>query len=727
MQPTRLHQSIASDSSPTLSFRVASRFFLTVRLVVAALVLSVTGNLFAGANTPPLTGGPRPIVKRPAFRNDRILVKLKAGVTLPIDRLVPGSVIHRKFSKLGNLQVLRLPAGQLPAEAIALLRNSGLIEYAEPDYTVQALATPDDFRYFDHSLWGLDNQGILDGQPAGTVDADIDAPEAWDIRTDASSVIVAIIDTGIRATHEDLVGNLWINPGEIAGNNIDDDLNGYIDDINGINAILNNGNPDDDYGHGTHIAGTIGGRGNNTLGVVGVAWRAKMMALKFLDPTGNGSISDAIQCIDYARIHGAKVINASWGTPTFQSQALLDAITAARNADIIFVAATGNDAKNNDVEPLYPASYTLANIIAVAATTRDDGLAFFSHWGPQSVDLGAPGYNIFSCWNGSNTDYRYNDGTSMAAAMVSGSCAILRAQFPTETYSQIIARIFNNTDPLPALAGKTVTGGRLNLARALGYVPPSGPTVSAAATDSTASEIGLSSGTVTITRTGATTAALTVNYTLAGGATNGVDYASRSGTVTIPIGSSSATVTVVPLADNLAEGDETVLLTLTNGTGYTPVAPTSAVVTLADSAFGAWRFARFGSNANTPAIGGETADPDRDGLVNLVEYAFASDPNSPVPSFPRSSIVTVNTSNYLALTFARNPAATDVRWTVQASADLATWQNGSTYSAAASTPTNAITTEVSHTVTNPETIVVRDNTAMNSAGRRFLRLLVELL
>ncbi|HEY6168924.1 MAG TPA: S8 family peptidase [Verrucomicrobiae bacterium] len=413
------------------------------------------------------------------FRADRILVKPAAG--LPTSRLDGlhaelGTRVVRTFAAIGNLQVVRLPADARVSEVITAYRQSGLVAYAEPDYAVHALATPNDFRYWDGSLWALNNTGQLGGTP----DADIDAPEGWDIQNTASNIIVAVIDTGVRLTHEDLASNMWVNPGESGPdplgldksmNGRDDDGDGYIDDVHGINAILETGVPLDDDGHGTHVAGIIGAVGNNGVGVVGVAWRVPIMACKFLNAfvhdLAPGYISDAIECMDYARAKGAKIINASWGGYNFNSTALYDAIDSARAAGIIFVAACGNDANDNDSSPLYPASYHLDNIIAVAATTRNDELASWSNYGATNVHLGAPGLDIFSCWNTTDNAYQFYSGTSMAAAHVSGVCALVWAHFPGDTYRQVINRVLAGTDPLPSLAGKCVTGGRLNLQKAL--------------------------------------------------------------------------------------------------------------------------------------------------------------------------------------------------------------------------------------------------------------------
>lgn len=412
----------------------------------------------------------------PEFRSDRILIKPRTGVelsTVAAMNTATGVRVSRVFPDIGNLQVLEVPPGVNVGQLLDIYQRSGWVEYAEPDYLVHALLEPNDFRYWDGSLWGLHNTGIYGGTPG----ADIHAPQGWDIQSTASDIVVAVIDTGVRYTHEDLAANMWINPGESgtdllgldkSTNGRDDDGDGFTDDIHGINAILGTGIPLDDHGHGTHVSGIVGGVGNNSLGVVGVAWRVQIMACKFLDSSGTGTISDAITCIDYARKKGAKIINASWGSYTFASAALRDAIDRTRQAGMIFVAATGNNGNDNDTNPLFPASYDLDNIIAVAATTRNDELAFFSNFGATTVDLGAPGYNIFSCWNGSDSDYRYLDGTSMATPHVVGTCALLWSHFPSESYSQIRNRVLANTDPLSTLAGRCVTGGRLNLSKALG-------------------------------------------------------------------------------------------------------------------------------------------------------------------------------------------------------------------------------------------------------------------
>src|SRR2546426_447199 len=408
-------------------------------LLTFGLFLIAPGPASAQLNFPPDAG----------FRDDRILVKPNVGVDLtPLNALLGIQVLHT-YPDIGGLQVLQLPLGATVDGVITLYQQSGLVQYAEHDLIVQAFAAPNDAYFADGSLWGLNNIGQLGGKP----DSDIDAPEAWDITHDASSIIVAVIDTGVRATHEDLAANMWVNPGETGTdslgrdkrfNGVDDDGDGYVDDVNGINAILGVGWEIDDHGHGTHVAGTIGAVGNNSVGVVGVAWRIQIMACKFLNAAPDGSISDAIECIDYARNKGAKVINASWGWYGENSSSLRDAIQSLRSAGVIFVAATGNNGNNNDTRPLYPASFNLDNIVAVAATTRFDQKADWSNYGATSVDLGAPGQEILSCWNTTDSTYRYLQGTSMATPHVVGACALLCARYPSATYRQIIDRLLSS-------------------------------------------------------------------------------------------------------------------------------------------------------------------------------------------------------------------------------------------------------------------------------------------
>ncbi len=402
------------------------------------------------------------------LRTERIIVQPRADIdpaqfeqwsqSQPMDTL-------RVHPRLDNLRVMLPRSGMGQAEMIARLEGSGLVEFAEPDYVLSASITPDDPDYLSGAAWGLNST------PSGSIDVDINAPEAWDLVRYASNVVVAVIDSGIRQTHEDLRDNLWTNPNEIAGNGIDDDNDGIVDDVHGYNAIDNTGSADDNEGHGTHVAGIIGASGNNGKGSTGVAWTVRLMSLKFLDSDGQGATSDAIACIDYARAHGAQLINASWGGAG-QSQALRRAIDRARASGIIFVTAAGNESTNNDRTPSYPASYAVDNMVSVAASDSLGALADFSNYGSTSVDLMAPGVNIRSTWYSGDSAYANESGTSMSTPFVTGVFALLKARFPTTDYTQLIAAVLNSADKVPSAAGKMVTGGKLNARAAIKYLTP---------------------------------------------------------------------------------------------------------------------------------------------------------------------------------------------------------------------------------------------------------------
>ena len=312
-----------------------------------------------------------------------------------------GFEIAKKFNTLSNMKgasyLLVRSKSATTKEMTAKLSGRSDVEYVEPNYLYYPNATPNDPSY--SSLWGLNNTG----QTGGTPDADTDTAEAWSQTTGSNDVVVAVIDTGVDYLHPDLQANMWVNPAEIAGNGIDDDGNGYIDDIYGIDAINDTGDPmdkfSDDGSHGTHCAGTIAAVGNNSEGIVGVSWNAKIMACKFLGLYG-GTSSDSIQCLEYVldqKNKGVNIVatNNSWGGGSF-SQATKDAIEATNNAGIPFIAAAGNSSADNDVTPHYPSSYDLPGVIAVASTDHNDDLSSFSCYGQTSVDLAAPGSSILS-------------------------------------------------------------------------------------------------------------------------------------------------------------------------------------------------------------------------------------------------------------------------------------------------------------------------------------------
>lgn len=368
--------------------------------------------------------------------------------------------------KQGHGRLNEKPAGDRLLGRIRQFRELGIFDYVEPDYIVAACREPNDARFVDDTLWGLRNRGT-DG---GSFGADIDAVRAWDITTGSTNVIVAVIDSGIRYTHRDLALQMWRNPNEIPGNGIDDDGDGYVDDVFGINAANNSGDPVDEYGHGTHIAGTIGAAANDGNPHVGVAWNVRLMACRFLGSDGFGLTSDAIRCIDYAVSKGARIINASW-VGGASSSSLYDAVARAKDRGVLFVAAAGNDGSDLDSSPGYPASFGLDNIISVAALDRRDQLASFSNFGKSIVHLGAPGVEIHSTSSGSDQAYISMDGTSMAAPYVSGVAALILARSGYAAVSEIRNRILSTVIPVESLRRKTRTGGRLNAFGALTAIP----------------------------------------------------------------------------------------------------------------------------------------------------------------------------------------------------------------------------------------------------------------
>lgn len=290
--------------------------------------------------------------------------------------------------------------------------------------------------------------------------ASIAAPDAWGTRTGCGTV--AIVDTGADLDHPDLVQNLWTNPGETE-NGRDDDGNGYVDDVHGVD-IRNGGAPEDTNGHGTHVAGIVGARGNNATGVTGVCWSAKLMIVKFMSIFGRGNPSDAAKGIRYAAREGAKVINCSFGS-TSQNEALHDAIEYARSKGALVVVAAGNDGKNIDKTPEYPAAWIDGNILTVAATGQNGKLASFSNYGGTAVDVAAPGAEILSTYTRGR--YATLDGTSMAAPIAAGTASMVRARDPNLSWKSIKSIVRSKVDRPSSLNGKVVDDGRVNLRKAV--------------------------------------------------------------------------------------------------------------------------------------------------------------------------------------------------------------------------------------------------------------------
>ncbi len=401
--------------------------------------------------------------KKRRFKEGELLVRFKKGVGKEKAQSIHqkmGAAVQRSYRVPSGLHLVTIPAGKALEKVLSAYRKNQDVLYAEPNYLYEALVSPNDPSF--SSLWGLDNTG----QSGGIPDADINAPEAWDITTGSPDTIIAVIDTGVDYTHEDLAANIWVNPGEIAGNGIDDDGNGYIDDVHGINAILHSGDPRDDHGHGTHVSGTIAAAGNNGIGVVGVNWNAKIIGCKFLDSYGNGTDAGAIACLDYLydlktrEINPVNIVasNNSWGGSA-HSQALLEAIDAHRSARMLFIAAAGNDTNDIDSTPHYPASFSLPHMISVAAIGHADSLAWFSNYGRHSVHVAAPGKYIMSTMPGNS--YAYKSGTSMAAPHVTGLVGLLKAQDPAREWKALKNLVLAGGQDRAAAAGKTITGKRI--------------------------------------------------------------------------------------------------------------------------------------------------------------------------------------------------------------------------------------------------------------------------
>ncbi|MFA6096198.1 MAG: S8 family serine peptidase [Bacteroidota bacterium] len=387
------------------------------------------------------------------------------------DKFAPGEILI-KFKGDEKYKKIKVSPGSELKELERYSKDKN-VEFLSLNYIVHISSVPNDPEF--QKLWGMDNVG----QTGGTPDADIDAPEAWNVQTGNNTTVIVVIDTGTDYTHLDLINNIWINLDEIPGNGIDDDGNGYIDDIHGIDTANDDSDPMDDHGHGTHVAGTIGAVANNGIGVAGVNHNVKIMAVKFLGADGSGYLSDAIDAINYARENGADVMSNSWGGGGYSSL-LENAITSSIEKGVVFIAAAGNSASDNDAYPAYPANYP--GVISVAATDHNDQLAYFSSYGKNTVHLGAPGVDIYStvpngtCALCSPTGYNTLSGTSMATPHVSGVVGLIISQFNEirRNVPAIEARLLGGTDRIPSLSGKTVTGGRLNAFNALetDIIPP---------------------------------------------------------------------------------------------------------------------------------------------------------------------------------------------------------------------------------------------------------------
>ena len=423
-----------------------------IALLFSALLLLTCAAGAARAERPETVGGEYLLkFAKHASTSARRTMRATLGVALLKNNQLTGSQLVSTKNKAFNDKYAKD------------LLASGEVEYIEPNYVYHANRTPNDSRFSE--MWALDNRG----QTGGTEGVDIDTLEAWDLTQGDSNVVVGVVDTGVAYTHPDIAANIWRNPGEIAGNGLDDDGNGVADDIYGYNAITNSGSVMDDNGHGTHTAGTIGAAGGNGFGVTGINWNVKIMPLKFLDGSGSGTTQGAIAAIEYAvRMKQAgvniRILSNSWGGGGY-SAALEQAISLANANGILFVAAAGNESNDNDAVPTYPANYELANVISVAAVDHNGNLASFSNYGASTVDIAAPGVNILSTLN--NGGYGQLSGTSMATPHVSGVAALVLSREPNLALSELRSRLLGTVKSLSSLTGMIASPGIVSAANAL--------------------------------------------------------------------------------------------------------------------------------------------------------------------------------------------------------------------------------------------------------------------
>lgn len=396
-------------------------------------------------------------------------VKFRSGVSRKEIQAITERLhdhVEDQIEAVTGLDIIEDDDGTSLAMLLDEYRKLPEVEYVDEIQRIQADAInpvlPNDPRFEEQ--WALANNG----QQGGKKDADIRAQLAWTVTKGSDEVVVAVLDSGVDYKHPDLEDNIWTRPENIKAYR--DDSLGEIDDARGYNAIDNDGDPMDDNGHGTHCAGIIGAVGGNNEGITGVNWTVKIMPLKFMDSTGSGTTKDAIEAINYVIDRknagvNVRIISASWGS-TEKSRALEDVIRKAYEADILFVAASGNSSVNTDTSPHYPSSYNVGNVISVAALDRSDQLTSFSNYGPKSVQIAAPGKDILSTWL--NNDFRVASGTSMATPVVAGVAALVLAIDSRMSVDDLRKRLLDSVDKVPAVKGKVVTGGRINAARAVG-------------------------------------------------------------------------------------------------------------------------------------------------------------------------------------------------------------------------------------------------------------------
>jgi thermitase len=502
---------------------------------------------------------------------------------------------------LGTLERVSLGSGVTVDRAIAALTNRPGVVFAEPNWKLSTASVSNDPYYTTSSrLWGMygDDQPSVDGPTGTTNQFGSQAEKAWAAGlTGSRSVYVGIVDEGIDFNHPDLAANMWSNPFDAPGDGIDNDGNGYVDDVRGWDFYSNDASVYDGTGddHGTHVAGTIGGVGGNGVGVAGVSWNVTMIPTKFLGTDG-GYTSGAIKALDYLTDlktrHGLNIVasNNSWGGGGYSS-ALHSAIIRGSNAGILFVAAAGNSAVDTDLTANYPSNYSTLQgtsttkaaayeaVISVAALTSTGGLASFSNYGATTVDIAAPGAGINSTLPGGG--YDAYSGTSMATPHVAGSVALLAAARPGVSAADIRTAILSTARPTSALAGRTVTGGRLDVAAAASVAPP----VDIAFTGGSIVEgnDGVRQLAFTVTLSAAATSTVSVNYATANGtATAGSDYVATSGKLDFLAGETTKQILIDIIGDTAYEANEAFSVALSGASANARIATASATGTIAN-------------------------------------------------------------------------------------------------------------------------------------------------
>ena len=449
------------STSSSVADAAAKRVQSGRRCADTLAVMRGLGICLASACTLALVGGTAAATDasaRAPAQSQELLVRFEPGAAERLALAAADAVVVERLPVDGLVRVRVDDQRSLAAADAALERRADVV-YSEPNRTYRLFATPDDPMF--GSLWGLQQ---------------IDAPEAWDIATGSDSVTVAVVDSGVDYNHPDLLSNRWTNAAEVAGTaGVDDDANGRIDDLYGWDFFANDASPVDQEGHGTHVAGTIGARGNNAIGVAGVSWQPKLMALR----AGNAQLGTAaiVNAFVYACSKGAKIVNGSFGTAGPMSAAMHDAIASCPNTLFVFAAGNGGAdgvGDSNDLAPVQPCNDPSPNVICVAASNPLDALPSFSNFGVLNVDLAAPGEGIDSTYL--SNGYATRTGTSTAAPHVAGAAAVVASHRPDLSVPELRRALLLSAEPKPGLAGRVATGGRLNLRRALAQeiAPPTG-------------------------------------------------------------------------------------------------------------------------------------------------------------------------------------------------------------------------------------------------------------